>query len=100
VRQRPHRWEYCANCKSDMVVCGKCGNNCCNGGSNDGCPDRCAEAYALQDSGQGRMDARRRNAEAARAWLRRGRVSPAMAEFGTPPAPPQPNGPTDAARKE
>lgn len=39
------------------VVCGHCGNNCCNGGSGDGCADRCAAAYALQDSGVGVGDA-------------------------------------------
>lgn len=31
-----------------MVVCGHCGNNCCNGGSNEGCPDGCESAYAMQ----------------------------------------------------
>ncbi len=31
-----------------MVHCGYCGNNCCNGGSGDNCPDQCASAYAFQ----------------------------------------------------
>lgn len=31
-----------------MTLCGYCGNNCCNGGSGDNCPDECASAYAFQ----------------------------------------------------
>lgn len=33
-----------------MVVCGHCGNNCCNGCSGEGCPDKCEEAYRLQEN--------------------------------------------------
>lgn len=37
-----------------MVVCGKCGNNCCNGGFGklpDGSKcDACPSAYAMQDA--------------------------------------------------
>jgi hypothetical protein len=33
-----------------MVICGKCGNNCCNGGyGNDGKCDACPSAYEEQD---------------------------------------------------
>lgn len=47
-----HHWETCAMC-GPMVVCGKCGNNCCNGGYGliDGkeC-GACPSAYDKQDA--------------------------------------------------
>ena len=43
-----HSWSFCSTCRCAMVLCGHCGNNCCNGGSSDNCPDKCASAYALQ----------------------------------------------------
>jgi len=48
-----HFWEYCSLCERIIVVCGTCGNNCCNGGHGklrDGtaCPD-CKSAYEMQD---------------------------------------------------
>ena len=47
-----HRWEYCSMCKRRMVVCGKCGNNCCNGGygtlPNGVLCDACPSAYDMQ----------------------------------------------------
>ncbi len=45
---RQHRWDICEMC-GPMVRCGNCGNNCCNGGSGDGCPDKCDAAYAMQE---------------------------------------------------
>ena len=42
-----HTWETCSLC-GPMVRCGYCGNNCCNGGSGDGCPDNCFSAHAKQ----------------------------------------------------
>lgn len=45
-----HAWDICEMC-GPMVVCGYCGNNCCNGGTGDNCPDKCASAYAMQDRG-------------------------------------------------
>jgi hypothetical protein len=50
-----HRWSDCPMC-GQMVVCGKCGNNCCNGGYGtlpDGktC-DACPSAYDMQDEGR------------------------------------------------
>lgn len=45
-----HRWEYCDLCEHEVVICGKCGNNSCNGGSGtvDGEPcDECDSAYEL-----------------------------------------------------
>lgn len=46
-----HTIKFCNQCKCNMIVCGTCGNNCCNGGSGtvDGkpCPD-CDNAYAKQ----------------------------------------------------
>jgi hypothetical protein len=54
-KKREHHWEYCDECEVWMVVCGTCGNNCCNGGYGevDGkpCPD-CESAYELQDLGK------------------------------------------------
>jgi hypothetical protein len=29
---KPHFWDYCSLCEHDVVICGKCGNNTCNGG--------------------------------------------------------------------
>lgn len=45
-----HRWDVCSVC-GPMVVCGHCGNNCCNGGSNPECPDNCQSAYEKQTRG-------------------------------------------------
>lgn len=45
----PHRWEFCVLCAAFMVVCAKCGNNCCSGGTNN-CPDNCDDAYAKQNA--------------------------------------------------
>lgn len=27
-----HKKAYCELCERDMIICGKCGNNTCNGG--------------------------------------------------------------------
>ena len=44
--------EHCEQCETYMVICPKCGNNCCNGGYGkvDGktC-DICTLAYQYQD---------------------------------------------------
>lgn len=57
-----HRWEYCDLCEARVVVCGKCGNNCCNGGYGELTPgikcDACPSAYAEQDRGEGTPDVR------------------------------------------
>ena len=49
-----HRWTDCPMC-GRMVVCGKCGNNCCNGGYGEvdgrSC-DACPSAYGMQDAGR------------------------------------------------
>jgi len=45
-----HRWEYCDHCEHDVVICGKCGNNTCNGGHGtvNGAPcDACNSAYEI-----------------------------------------------------
>lgn len=42
-----HRYAYCSDCMAPMVFCGYCGNNSCNGGSGEGCPDQCQEAYKI-----------------------------------------------------
>lgn len=47
-----HKWSCCRMC-GPMVLCGKCGNNCCNAGHGtlaDGTEcDACASAYEKQD---------------------------------------------------
>jgi hypothetical protein len=52
---RPHYWADCPMC-GRMVVCGKCGNNCCNAGYGElwpGVPcDACPSAYEMQDRGE------------------------------------------------
>lgn len=46
-----HRISFCGGCDCFMIICGTCGNNCCNGGTNDvnGKPCGCDNAYAIQD---------------------------------------------------
>lgn len=50
-----HYWSFCERCKGPTVICGKCGNNCCNGGygilADDSRCDGCPSAYAMQVSG-------------------------------------------------
>lgn len=49
-----HRWDECPLC-GPMVTCGKCGNNCCNGGYGtfEGATcDACPSAYDMQDEGR------------------------------------------------
>lgn len=55
-----HRWSYCDHCESPMVICGRCHNNCCNGGygiepgpePGSVMPCRaCPSAYEMQDKG-------------------------------------------------
>lgn len=60
-----HRWEYCDHCETMIVICGFCGNNCCNGGYGEildsesstkiECP-HCASAYDLQDKDFDKMN--------------------------------------------
>lgn len=50
-----HKWSYCGLCEADVVLCGTCGNNCCNGGygsiGGKDCPD-CPSAYETQERGK------------------------------------------------
>lgn len=48
VKKGYHYWSVCWMC-GPMVICGYCGNNCCNGGHGDKCIDGCTSAYAMQD---------------------------------------------------
>jgi hypothetical protein len=60
---RQHYWSYCSHCRRRVVICGKCGNNCCNGGYGEipspepetmmQC-DVCPSAYDMQDAGEKR----------------------------------------------
>lgn len=46
-----HFVSYCEHCERQVVICGKCGNNTCNGGYGtlpDGSTcDACPEAYEV-----------------------------------------------------
>jgi len=42
------KWVWCKLCETPAVICPHCGNNCCNGGSNEGCKDDCKGAYEYQ----------------------------------------------------
>lgn len=46
-----HSFRYCSLCEREMVVCGKCGNNTCNGGygtlKDGSLCDACPSAYEL-----------------------------------------------------
>lgn len=49
-----NKWADCPIC-GRHVKCGRCGNNCCNGGTGtlpDGTECGCESAYALQDKGE------------------------------------------------
>lgn len=47
-----HIVSYCDVCERKIIICGKCGNNCCNGGygeiDGEKCTD-CPSAYEEQD---------------------------------------------------
>jgi hypothetical protein len=48
-----HRWIICSQC-GPTIVCGFCGNNCCNAGYGD-LPDgtvctNCPDAYLIEDT--------------------------------------------------
>ena len=47
-RFMPHYWAWCPLCGM-TVICGGCGNNCCNAG---GFCRRCKSARALADKGR------------------------------------------------
>lgn len=45
-------WTWCDGCETYMLICPKCGNNCCNAGYGkvgDKDCDICIHVYALQD---------------------------------------------------
>lgn len=48
-----HKWSMCPQC-GPMIICGKCGNNCCNGGHGilaDGSEcTACNAAYDMQNT--------------------------------------------------
>jgi hypothetical protein len=56
-----HYWSYCHHCRARMVICGRCGNNCCNGGYGEEIGPEpgttmkcraCPSAYDMQDAGE------------------------------------------------
>ncbi len=54
-----HYKKYCNLCFEDIVVCGNCGNNTCNGGqgfvNGSPCPD-CNSAYDIYLAGDEEID--------------------------------------------
>jgi hypothetical protein len=55
VEVSPHTLDYCLTCRTYMVLCANCGNNCCNGGTagmmgDPKCSDDCHDAYRVQDA--------------------------------------------------
>lgn len=74
-----HRIAYCALCDCQMVICGTCGNNSCNGGHGlvDGhdCPD-CDSAYELQSTLEPLSEAAAAALALGLAASEAGRVSP------------------------
>jgi len=63
-----HSWSFCSTCRCAMVHCGHCGNNCCNAGSGDNCPDKCESAYALQATGAAPEELKERERVERAAW--------------------------------
>ena len=59
---------YCQQCEQDVIICGKCGNNTCNGGygvlANGETCDECPNAYEQQ----GLIDHENFLAEQKRVW--------------------------------
>ncbi len=54
--KQEHYWTDCDFCEARTVICGECGNNCCNGGhgalaNGAECPS-CPSAYDMQDAGE------------------------------------------------
>ena len=45
-----YKWVWCEFCNCAAVICPNCGNNCCNGGSREGCIDECSNAYVHQEN--------------------------------------------------
>lgn len=53
VEISPHTLDYCLTCRTYMVLCANCGNNCCNGSTGEfsrgtKCIDACNDAYRVQ----------------------------------------------------
>ena len=48
-----HKIIYCSHCERDIVICGTCGNNTCNGGYGEVDGKRCIDcesAYKIFES--------------------------------------------------
>lgn len=63
-----HRWSYCSHCMTAMVLCGRCGNNSCNGGTGDDCPDECADARAFEAANAPPADLQARGEADRKEW--------------------------------
>ena len=52
---KAHYWSYCDHCEHDVVICGKCGNNTCNGGYGEVDGEQChacPSAYEIYFKGK------------------------------------------------
>ena len=49
-----HYSAYCEQCETEVIICGQCGNNTCNGGVGEVNGEKCSaceEAYSIFMSG-------------------------------------------------
>lgn len=52
-----HRWDYCDLCEINIVLCGTCGNNTCNGGYGEVDGKECSDCpYAYDEWLEGQAD--------------------------------------------
>jgi hypothetical protein len=60
MKKHGHKFWFCKTCKRPTIICGYCGNNCCNGGCGGyklveksikyiPCIDNCKEAYEISE---------------------------------------------------
>lgn len=44
-----HYWNYCHLCGHEVVICGECGNNTCNGGYGEVDGEECGSCQSAYD---------------------------------------------------
>jgi hypothetical protein len=53
---KEHYWHYCNHCEHDVVICGECGNNTCNGGYGEVDGEECGSCPSAYDLYLGTMN--------------------------------------------